>query len=223
MDEITKLYDFLYEYAGPDAANALGMGRNSASWAKEVSNAFTLLTELPYFTDRGAELETPSGYTRAQCMLEEIEASGIADREMREVLGMLSGLISDDNPFFPTLAPALDGSDGDAEAKKKMVEQDEEYGAEATHAERFSSVCEPLFYRLLQFGMLIRLIQWELSRGPSGRQELERAKLRAQGLFDSRVSGLLAQLDYEAVPIRKLVAMQLESGLIIIDLLKEEQ
>ncbi len=62
------------------------MGTCSSDYGKEVCDAFTLLTELPYFYDKRIADLSPSDITRKEAVLKNLEFSEEADRFIKNIL-----------------------------------------------------------------------------------------------------------------------------------------
>ena len=83
------------------------------------------------------------------------------------------------------------------------------------------------FYKLLSYGMLIRANEWELERMAAAgeKDEEKRAALAAAadmaaGEHRKLAEYLEKEIDYQVVPIRKLVYIQLKCGLLMAEYLK---
>jgi hypothetical protein len=93
-------------------------------------------------------------------------------------------------------------------AQRQWAQSDPETDRPATVAELFSSDQEGRFYRQLLFGMLLRMLEGEVAVG-NGTPAIRKHMAEARASFERRASALDADLDVRAVPIRKLVAVQL--------------
>lgn len=78
--------------------------------------------------------------------------------------------------------------------------------------------------------MLVRMHESELENmkktgeeDPCKRAALERGMQKALTMFNELAEYLEAEIHYEVVPIRKLVAIQLESGLLTMQYLKDHK
>ena len=219
MGEITELYDFLYENMGPEAAGFLGMGHNSAGYGKGVCGAYSLLTELPFFFDDRISDLTPSSMKKGNCRLINLDIIDECNNEVLSLIEWAEGSISQDNPFYATLLTFIQFENTGAQREMAAVSEDKD--DISTEAEVFSMTIEPLFYKLLSFGMLTRMFEYELGSDAGASLDSERKKKLndlkddAAKLFKRYSEKLLEQLNYETVPIKKLVTIQLESGLII--------
>ena len=103
-------------------------------------------------------------------------------------------------------------SAGFREADKQWVMTAEETARPATEAELFSNLYTSRFYKLLNTGLLARMLKQEIASGNSDARihsasEVAAARLEADGL------ALESALNYRAIPIRSLVGVQCCAGL----------
>mgnify|MGYP000686005757 CR=1 FL=1 len=103
-----------------------------------------------------------------------------------------------------------------------------EYHKTATIAEKFDNGLVSKFYKLLSYGMLIRANEYELEKMQGkGEEEQEKAAALkkafeiAEKEHRELAEYLEQEIDYLVVPIRKLVSIQLECGLLMAEYLKE--
>lgn len=136
--------------------------------------------------------------------------------------------IDKQNPFMVTLRDFASPKRNDA--TRKMISVNPAFAKHATIAEEFSNLLVAKFYKLLQFGMLVRMHESELENmkktgeeDPCKRAALERGMQKALTMFNELAEYLEAEIHYEVVPIRKLVAIQLESGLLTMQYLKDHK
>ena len=101
---------------------------------------------------------------------------------------------------------------------------DPEFAKTATVAEEFDNLLMSRFYKSLSYGMLIRANEYELEAmekagevNPEKKAALEKARDIAIVHHKELTDLLEKEIDYEVVPIRKLVSIQLECGLLVGD------
>ena len=230
-------YDYLERYT--DAADleekikTWRTGDCSAGYAAKHHGSFTFLTELPYFYDARINDTDPADMTRREAALQKLEADHVMNTEIREILTGMKDALSPDNPFLLAVDNFTEDNDGFLEASRSMLDQNPDYEKTATVAEKFDNLLASKFYKSILYGMLLRAAESELDqldqRGASilvQNEEAERRAILEAGLkkaaeaFDRVADFLETQLDYQVVPIRKLVGVQLECGLIMADYLQ---
>ena len=224
---IRQDYDYLEQYTDADMSQAIQAGTCAADYAHEKWNTFTLLTELPYFYDRRIDDGSASDVLRRDAVLEKCRWSLRTNQTIRDILEISREYLSEDNPFLL----ALDSLGGDDVilAEQKMAETDPAYAKTATVAEAFDNRLIARFYKLLSYGMLVRANEYELEQIGEAGLETERGQALRRA-FDAaeKAHGALAEyleqeIDYEVIPIRKLISIQLECGLIIAEYLKKQK
>ncbi len=107
-----------------------------------------------------------------------------------------------------------------------MIEEDPNFAKMATVAEKFDNLLISRFYKTLSLGLLVRAHEVELEKmeetkenNPEKKEALEEAYNVSLDRLKSLSEVLEREIDYEVVPIKKLISIQLECGLIVADYL----
>lgn len=229
MDSMKDLYDYLerlgtdMEAYSKDPAN----GENSAHYGFSRHGSFSLTTELPYFFDPRIGDDSPCGRKLREILLEKAGTEIAMGNVVLEILEDAGRYFSGDNRFAAAVRAYYRHAKPDAAAITKRIEADPANEREATVAEEFSNIQANCFYLTLYMGMLIRACEYELVETASAaeaaagkKSALEKGRDRALAAFEKAVFELEEQVNYEVVPIKKLIATQLESGLLIAEHLK---
>lgn len=211
-------YDYLEQYGEEHPEEKIHCGNCSETYARKRYGSFTLLTELPYFYDARIMDSSESRRTRRECVLEQLAKKNEEDTVIRRALAETAPYVAADNQYRMALEAFTEGS-GD-ESRRKMAESDPEYARLATVAEEFDSLVLSRFYKLLSFGMVIGMCEDELARIQKPADDPQRVKLEAvmrefEAIHRKQTEEVEAMLNYEVVPIRKLVSIQLECGLLV--------
>lgn len=221
-------YDYLEKYGNIDMKNAIKCGTCSAAYAKEVCNAFTLLTEEPYFYDKRITDMSESDIMRCDAVLAKVEENEKCNRFIKETLAISQEYMDKKNPFLLALEAFSENDSGDA--TKKMIKENPEYQKKATVAEKFDNLLVSKFYKALSYGMLIRANEYELQKMEEAGEiapEKEKALKNAAGIAEKAHRELADYLEeninYQVVPIKKLVSIQLECGIIMAEYLKSHK
>ena len=153
--------------------------------------------------------------TRSQAVLEKLDWTEASNREVASILADSGTLMRPDNPYLMAVKDFTKGLE--IEATRKMALEDPDYQRPATVAEYFDNTAINKFYRLLAYGMLIRAHEHELEKesDPDSRARLEGAMEKAQALHSHLSQELEASFNYQAIPIKKLVTIQLECGIVM--------
>lgn len=223
--DIKDQYDYMEQYGGADMKGAVKWGNCSAAYASQVCGAFTLLTEEPYFYDKRITDTRETDMLRRDAVLEKVKWNQESNHFIKSTLALSEKYMDPHNPFLLALQAFTE--DGSLEAEKKLAQKDPMYQKPATVAEKFDNLLVSKFYRLLSLGMLIRANEWELDKIGKGkendlskREALERGAGIGEAAHRELADELEEKINYEVVPIKKLVSIQLECGIIMAEYLK---
>ena len=109
-----------------------------------------------------------------------------------------------------------------------MIAEDPAFAEPATVAQVFDNLLVTKFYKLLSFGMLVRANESELAAmdesgedNPEKRAALEKALAAAKPAYEKLAAELEESFDYQVVPIKKLVTIQLSCGLMMAEYVRD--
>lgn len=223
--DIKDQYDYMEQYGDVDMKEAVRWGNCSAAYASKVCGAFTLLTEEPYFYDKRITDTRETDMLRRDAVLEKVKWNQDSNHFIKATLALSEKYMNPRNPFLQALQAFTE--DGSLEAEKKLAGEDPMYQKPATVAEKFDNLLVSRFYKLLSLGMLIRANEWELEKMGQGKENdlskqesLERGAKIAETAHRELADELEEKINYEVVPIKKLVSIQLECGIIMAEYLK---
>ncbi len=222
---IQQNYDYLEKYGVENPGEVIKVGTCSADYGKEVCDAFTLLTELPYFYDKRINDLSPADITRKEAALKSLEFSEEADDFIRTTLNKTKKYMEDKNPFKLALEAFTDNNESN-EATKEMINTNPDFAKMATVAEKFDNLLISKFYKMLSYGLLVRANESELIKmkerneeNPEKEKALEEGFNIALKRLEELSKKLEQEINYEVVPIKKLISIQLECGLLVADYL----
>ena len=225
---IEQEYDYMEKYApaGTNIGERFRVGNCSESYARPRYGSFTLLTELPYFFDKRIMDLSEGTMTRKDAVLQKLAAGEESDRYILETMEISKQYFAPLNPFWLALEAFTSQRDNDA--TRNMVETNPDFAKKATVAEEFDNLLMSRFYKSLSYGMLIRVNEYELEEmertgevNEAKRAALEKARDIAIVHHKELTDQLERDIHYEVVPIRKLVSIQLECGLLVSKYLHE--
>ncbi len=224
-------YDFREKYGDVDmkeVARRFSTGDCSASYARERYGSFTLLTELPYFYDPRINDCSPSDMTRRQAVLQKLEDDLEMNREIRGILEISQAHLAPDNHYLLAVESFTRHTGDEESAEKKRVEADPVYEKAATVAEKFDNLLISKFYKAIVYAMLLRANESELAlmqekgEGDTPKREaLRKGYEKSLEAFRKVMAFLEGNMHYQVVPIKNLVGVQLECGLLVADYLRE--
>lgn len=217
---IADAYDFIETFTGkqPHIKN----GTSSSDYATMFSDCVTLLTELPYFFDHRIENNEECGISRKEAILKSITLSKAHFVLIDGLLQDVRLYITDKNPFIKLVEEVSYFVQEGSDAKIKWAESNPEFEKKATVAEIFDSLQVIKFYNGLYLGLTIRTCEYEIERILSQSSyegeainTLKETLVRGEKILKEYCSNLENELEYQVIPIQKLIRIQIESGLIV--------
>lgn len=210
-------YDYYESLGAEDPAALVGHGTTSAAYAARRHGTFGLVCEIPYFYDRAIEDGSGCGRALSEVLLARLDWVGACGRLVEGWMGELGGVLGEKNPYRRALA-AESFAASDA-ALRRQARDDPAFAREATVAEAFDADVVRRFYRSRNVGMLLSAIDWEASeRRLSSSERVVAAEVgaEAESWLREACADFEARSSYRAIPIRDLVATQLESALLAV-------
>ena len=200
---VDETYEFMARTLGEDPAPLIEAGTSSDDWLRRVSDAFSLVCELPYYTAPGLEDAGPAGMSRGAAVLGGLARAEALRAECARAFGALRGRVPE-HRLTRSVADYLAKTPKRLAAERAHA-QGPDYGREATRAEALDATTCRAFYHMLYLGEACRLAEMVGERGLAG--EL-RARLAAIAGEVERESAL------RVLPLRPLVAVQAGAGLL---------
>ncbi|WP_217628973.1 M14 family zinc carboxypeptidase [Halopelagius longus] len=178
------------------------------------------VVELPYFFDPQIQDRTELDRTR-----EDVIREGIQSRQ--PLLDAMQSAVESAGEYLPDTPMAREAAgvasyfEDEYESKLEWAESVAETDAPATIAQRVDERFLEQYHLLTYTGMLLRSIdRAAMSADEDAHERLRDAKAALEGVFQERLGEIRDQLDYEAIPIWKLVAIQARAGLVCLDYLQ---
>ena len=207
---VQESYDFMAQHLDQDPAALIATGTSSADYLIQlVPEALSLVCELPYFTDPALENTRPAGISRRDAMAEGMnrieETLALIERHF---FALRSLALKDRLPssrLFRSVSDYVQRTPKRLVAQRRQLETSSAYEEEATHAQAFdATVCRSL-HPTLYLGEVYRLAK---EAGEESRAE----EIRTQ--VELRIRHLEGESHIEVLPLKKLVAVQVGSGLL---------
>ncbi len=221
-------YDYQEQYGTGDPADMITGGTSSSDYAMSRYGTFEFVNEMPYFYDERIRDLEPTDRTRRDVVLQSLDEDDEQAAFVRETLAISQQYMAPDNRFMRALKNFT--KTGMNDAQRAMVQANPDFAKPATGAEVFDNLLVKKFYKALSFGMLIRANESELAAmDASGEQDAEkRAALeKARDLASSKHAELCEMLereiDYQVIPIKKLVTIQLACGMLEADYVRHHE
>lgn len=208
-------YEYILKFQGKDPAEVIKHGGSSFDYTKGVCNVFTLVCEAPYFFNRDICNTSDSDMLRSEAVLASCDIADEFGKFCRDLVGKMEQYVTPGNSLFTAVKAFSDNKSNDS--KRNWAKTSPECQRLATVAEKFTNLYSTRFYNVLTVGMLSRAAQRELDvdTSPDGEKVRVLSKVRNLALQKVRETCdlLEREIEYEVVPIRKLVTIQLASGL----------
>ncbi|MFQ6015479.1 MAG: M14 family zinc carboxypeptidase [Anaerolineae bacterium] len=219
-----QTYDYYVEHTDKDPAEIMNYGTSSDHYAQQVADTFTLVCEMPYYYDIRIDDRSPTEVRRRQAVLEGLAESRQTYDFIKERYEVVAPHLRGPSPFRDSLEEYLRRTLDDIAAKEHWARTTPELEQPATVAELFDNLQVNRFYRLMIFGMLKRLIDQALEQG-DGRRETALRGVQEEVLaeFEKRSDALERELDYQVIPIKKLVSVQSGSALYAAEYVAKEK
>ncbi|MGI6192402.1 MAG: M14 family zinc carboxypeptidase [Christensenellales bacterium] len=211
------LYDYYEKFAPGNPADMMFGGECSAAYAGPDSTI--LVTELPYFYDKRVDSQTPLNYPRKEAVLQKIDFTLAHAAQLGKFFEAMQPHYSADNPFPGLISMYLRMAGGELESQKAFIEQDERFNEPCKECEAFSNILMTRFYQLLNWGLMVRSCEFELSKNHD--PAIEKILEETEAILKKEAEELEQALDYRVIPIRQLVGIQLSCGLSVLERLSK--
>lgn len=219
MPTTRDTYDFYAQVlGGADPAGMLTAGACSLEYAEPVSNPFTLVAEMPYYYDPRVNEPTPTATVRREAVLKGLDRDDA-------IIGFLAGQYERARPwlqvatrFEEALSDFLEQMGRAGAGRRHWSSTNQDLARPATVAELFDTEVQSLFYRLLYFGVFLRMLA---PQPPHPVLAEVREVVAAE--MERWWRHLDGQLNYTVVPIRDLVSVQLGAALLVMEHLQKQR
>ena len=213
LPPLAQIYDFLEEQGPVDPAEVLTGGTSSIDYAQDFCDPFGLVCEMPYFYNPMIHDTSPSDMVRRDAILQGTAEARDEVGFLQEKYSAIEAELTAPSPFRVAIEETLRSYLQYIAAQENWARTDAKTAEMATVAEKFDSLVIHRFYRLLSLGLFLRMLdaQIEATGESPGLGSVRRA---ASTAFEERSAALEAELDYDVIPIQKLVRVQLGSALL---------
>lgn len=199
---VQERYDYLARNLEEDPAASIDGGTSADDFLKSTTGGYTLVCEVPYYFDKALQDTTPAGLTRREATLQGVFRVDSIYHDVREYFGIV-GRGAPRDRLYRSVDDYVKRVPKQLVALKREVEAPQ-YAREATRAEAFDSTVCRVFHHMLYLGEVYRLA---VARGSEEVARVVRRRL------EEICAQIASQSDVEAVPLQKVVAVQVGSGL----------
>ncbi len=220
MMSIRKYLDYAEQH-GCQADEIGDAGTCSSDYINSVCRCFTMMAELPYFMDSRIQDESSSGKNHAMIVEEGYQYHRQHAAFLKDQLSRIQSGVSADNPFAGWLAMILKYYKGIEDTSTDDLLKNEDMKRYATVAEEFDNAIQQRYFECLNLGMLSRYCRFELTKDGAHSLDAQELFREVMAVTDKELQKwcetIEAQSDYEIVPIKRLVSVQIESALLVCD------
>ena len=213
-------YDY-YEQSMEHPEAMMSCGTSSDDYASQYGT-YTLVAELPYFFSRKIVSDTIMPFTRAEAAIKGEQVSHDQIEQIGKILKPVKPWLTEDNPFPKIVLLSVDKNDASTQAQIDYYKKTEAYQQPCKESEAFDCLDITRFYTLLSWGLSVRAINYAIEHTDIDPQLAKTALDQAQAGFDKLAAELENDINYSVVPIRSLIGVQLESGMLVADLLRSK-
>ncbi len=213
MPTMRDTYDYYAANTDRDPAEIIGKaGTCSYEYGKQFNEkVFELVCEVPYYYNPKIEDLSETEFIRRDLVLANIEDTKQEDQKIREIYFPLKDRLIVDTPLRTALDDFLESSEKHLPVQENWAKTAKELEKKATVAEAFDNQQVSKTYKMLLWGMLrrIMLLNYEKTNDDEFKAAVEKAYKHMKDMSDK----LEKELEYTIIPIKKLVQIQLMSGL----------
>lgn len=219
------MYDYYEKMTGQDPANILTGGSCSVDYANQDGRkCFAIVCEMPYFRSNDSMDTTPVDFTRRDAVLKSIEKTEALYKDMAPLVDALLPFLPEGNAYRFALAERMAMSAASLGAQRNFALQNPEFEKPATKAQAFDNLVMMPFMHLLGVGMIAAAAEATLpSADVQGKDRLQSIIAKAEALLKSGCDDVEARVPCTPIPIKALVSVQMESGLMAALAVKDEK
>jgi hypothetical protein len=208
---VTDEYDFLSKTLASDPAAGINYGTDCYEYIKQMYDGFSLTCELPYFHDEKIMDTTPTNTKRRDIVLQSLKAEADTRDIIQKVLDETRGLLQVDSRIFRSVSNFLDQVD-QVELTTHAYSKDGAFERPATVAEMFDLTVLKKFSQMPVLGMVGRLLKEAEAR--TGNHKLGQLYDTVRSRLVQLNNAILQESNPQAIPIEKLVRIQLQSAIV---------
>lgn len=207
-DGIHERYDFYEENGVENPQELIKNGTSSDVYLKSLTNGkgFTLVCEMPYFYDRILDDDSLSNHDRREKVLESLEFQKNANDFLKQRFDIIKKYCDHDSRLFTAVADGVENFDKRIAPQIHHAQNSPMYEGKATNAQAFDSMVSFRFYSPLRTGMAARLC--------NNNSELLQIQSELGDWVEQTIQNLLKNTNFEVIPIKKLVHVQVGSAFI---------
>lgn len=217
-------YDYDEQYGSGKPWETMYCGTSSDGYAKKYGT-YCLVAELPYFYSDKIKNNDTLPFTRLEAVEKGAKMGLDIAEKMNGYMQQFVDLCGDDNPYIKLVRKGIEDRELYYKQDVNFARGNAEYQQPCTVAQQFDNFDITKFYKMLSWGSLIRACEFERDKREEGAEKEKLSTLIEQ--MEGELKTLSAEVEeltqYSVVPIQKLVRVQLESGMVVADYIKNKK
>lgn len=214
-------YDYFMNQLG-NVPEALKRGTSSYGYARNISNPYTLITEVSFLFNKKAADTTPTGIERKNTKVQEIQKRYSAYRFIQNQFKKVVVDLDKESPFYEVISEYLARTQHALKAELQWVKTDPSIWRKATEAETFDSTIGVILDELCYYGVFLRLLKASIPK-TTLRTRIKRAIEEVRNKIEETYEEFEKKAEYKIIPIQKLVRIQLGSLLYSVQYLESRR
>jgi hypothetical protein len=208
---VTDEYDFLSKTLASDPAAGINYGTDCYEYIKQMYDGFSLTCELPYFHDEKIMDTTPTNTKRRDIVLQSLKTEADTRDLVQHVLDETEGLLEVNSRIYRSIRNFLNQVN-QVEQTTHAYSKDGAFERPATVAEMFDLTVLKKFSQTPVLGMVGRLLKEAEAR--TGNHKLGQLYDTVRSRLVQLNNAILQESNPQAIPIEKLVRIQLQSAIV---------
>jgi hypothetical protein len=217
-------YDYLESNDIENPQEFIKNGTSSYDYLKSVAGeeSFTLVCEMPYFYNNSIGNTSLTEFQRRELRMQSLEYQKEIAIEMKRNFRHIKKYCDKSTRMYTAVEDYIRIMRPGIELEINVTKKSPEYDGKATVSQAFDLNIASKYYTLLRISMVVRLCDEAISKHPEKEIELNEIKNDLERWIEQKISDLLNNLEFEVIPIQKLVRVQIGSALITLENLSKK-
>jgi len=221
---VQKVYDFIKSKGVENPQEFIKTGNTSNDYLKSIASKenFTLVCEMPYFYHNSIEDTSLTEFERRDLRIQSLKYMKNIYKHSRKVFNHIKKFCNKSSRIYSAVADYMRRARPELDLEINDAKTSSMYEGKATIAQKFDSNVSSRYYCLLNISMIARLCEEAISNHPENDIELIKVKNDFDKWVEQEINELLSGVEFEVIPIQKLVRVQIGSAFITLqDLTKK--
>lgn len=218
MLSVKDMYDYYEANGVENPGDVVGSGASSDEYANRFGDTLSLVCELPYFYNELINDESPSDMSKKDAMLHNCRRTEDSCAFLKKQMERIRHLIPESDPFRLMIENTIRMFMTENEVRIQAILQNPKLGEPAKKSEVFDNLYGMTSVWMNFVGLLPHMIS-ELQKNAKAPLPEILEEVRQEGLkkLDEMEAYITDHVQYQVIPIRKLVAVQLECAFIALE------